>query len=316
MKINKLINNTSKSIVTIIALIIACMSMNNFYKITIGFVANDFEGGLFHLTIMIAYFLPVLAFMGYFCNYYVKKFNKIANVIYSTIISAISIFVLIGVFTNVDIYLSNHSFGVYGAMPSLLGGFPIDAIITSVALLIMQGYNVSLVIKENHKLSFVKEKWYSLGYFKINIFEYLILCVLSLLVFFFAGDFFSGLLMLKNGIYDPKFFFILAWLLIGSIGNLLAYVFKVEKQIKEKKNKIIYFVSNILVNGLLVVLFVLFGKLYPNYIPTIAKPLFPITFSKSIPIEMMMLFGIQALAVLASLIKIVITLLKKENNAK
>ena len=105
MKINKLINNTSKSIVTIIALIIACMSMNNFYKITIGFVANDFEGGLVHLTIMIAYFLPVLAFMGYFCNYYVKKFNKIANVIYSTIISAMSIFVLIGVFTNIDIYL-------------------------------------------------------------------------------------------------------------------------------------------------------------------------------------------------------------------
>jgi hypothetical protein len=31
---------------------------------------------------------------------------------------------------------------------------------------------------------------------------------------------------------------------------------------------------------------------------------------------MMMLLGIQALAVLASLIKIVITLLKKENNAK
>ena len=71
-------------------------------------------------------------------------------------------------------------------------------------------------------------------------------------------------------------------------------------------------VPKILVNGLLVVLFVLFGKLYPNYIPAIAKPLFPITFSKSIPIEMMMLFGIQALAVLVCIVKILITLLKKE----
>ena len=302
LNVKNFFKNNYKTLFTILMLLIACTSVNNFYKITVGYVANEFEGGLFHLTIMIAYFLPYLCFAVYFCNYYVKKLNKLANMIYSLIIIAISIFVLIGVFSNIDVYLKNY----------LLGGFPIDAMITSVVLLIAQGYNISLIVKPNHKLAHLKENWYSLNAFKINIFEYLLLTIVSLLVFFFTGDFISGLLMIENVIYDPKFIFILLWLLLGSMGNLLAYVFKFENKIKTKKNKIIYLASNILVNGLLVVLFVLFGKLYPNYIPAIAKPLFPITFSKSIPIEMMMLFGIQALAVLVCLVKILITLLKKE----
>lgn len=312
MKINKLINNTSKSVVTVILLIIACMSMNNFYKMTVGLVASNFEWGVFRLSIMVSYFLPIVAFLLYFCNYYVKKFNKLANIISSFVISVISILTLIGVFTNIDVYMQNHSLGVYGAMPSLLGGFPIDAIIISVVLLISQGYNILLVIKPDSKLKVIKEQMYSLDCFKINIFEYLFLSIVALLVFFFTGDFFSGLLMIENAIYDPKFIYILLWLLLASMGNMLVYVFKYENKLQTKKSKIIYLASVILINVLLVVLYVILGKAYPNYIPSIAKPLFPIAFSKSIPIEMMLLFGLQALAVVVFLVKVIIVLIKKE----
>ena len=189
----------------------------------------------------------------------------------------------------------------------------LDAIITCVVLLAIQAYNISLVIKPNHKYAFLKESWYSLNTFKLSVFEYLPLCIISLLIFFFAGDAASGLLMIENVVYDPKYIFILLWLLLGTMGNLLSYVFKVENKINEKKNKVLYLLANILVNVILVALYIVFDKTSPDYIPQIAKPLFPITFSKSIPIEMMFVFGLQALAILAVLVKLVIVLLKKYN---
>ena len=314
MKINKLLNSKVKTIITVFFLIFTCLCMNNFYKMTLGFVANNFEDGMFLINISIAYILPFICFITYFYNYYIKKISKVSNIIYSSLVITISIITLIYTFKYIDVYVSNNSLGAYNALPSLLGGFPYDAIITSIVLIIVQVYNVFVLVNPSHKLSSIKHNFYSLGYFKINIFEYIIMCVIALLSFFFVGNSASGLLMLENVIYDPKYIFVLLWLVLIPMGNLFCYTFKFETRIHNKSNKLLYLGLLLLANIIIFGLEILFEAIHPNYIVDVAKALFPITFSASIPVEMMMIYAIQAIAVLIIIIKVIYYSLSKKEN--
>ena len=140
------------------------------------------------------------------------------------------------------------------------------------------------------------------------------MCVIALLSFFFVGDFASGLLMLENVIYDPKYIFVLLWLVLIPMGNLFCYTFKFETRIHNKSNKLLYLGLLLLANIIIFGLEVLFEAIHPNYIVDVAKALFPITFSASIPVEMMMIYAIQAIAVFIIIIKVIYYSLSKKEN--
>ena len=84
MKIKKFLTlKNIKTIVTVILFIYTCLFTQGFYKATTGFVASKFENALFILTMVVAYVTPVIWFLFYFCNYYVKKCNRLFTLIYS-----------------------------------------------------------------------------------------------------------------------------------------------------------------------------------------------------------------------------------------
>ena len=77
MKIKKLLTfNNIKTIFTIILFIGAALFTSNFYKTTIGLIANKYEEAMTLNTIVFAYLVPVIAFILYFANYYVKQVEK------------------------------------------------------------------------------------------------------------------------------------------------------------------------------------------------------------------------------------------------
>lgn len=303
MIINKILNNKVKTIITIILLVFACFSMNGFYKITLASVANAFDTHLFLINMMVSYILPFICFVIYFYNYYVKKISKKANIIYSSITIALSIFVLINTFRYLDVYMNNNALGVYESMPSLLGDYPNDGLLSMILILLVQIYNLFVLFKPNHKLASIKENYYSLGYFNFSLSNYLLLCLFALVAFFEVGNMVSGFIMIQNVIYNPKYIFVLLWLLLGVFGNFLFYVFKAETRIKTKKNKLIYLGYIISINVILIGLFIIFEITDPNFIAYIAKPLFPITFTASVPVEMMYIFLIQILTLISTIRK-------------
>jgi hypothetical protein len=147
---------------------------------------------------------------------------------------------------------------------------------------------INWLVDENllsNKLFELKESNYSLGYFKLKLVEYIPLAILGIFVFFTVGDFVSGLISIENMLFDAKYIFLLLWVLTIPTINLLSFVFKVEQKEVLFRNKMIYLSSLILINMVFGLLLLVFEMVDPNFIVQVGKPLFPITFSVSIPIE-------------------------------
>ena len=308
--INKISLNVKKNILTIVLFVCASLFMNNFYKSTLGFIANNFEGGLTLITIILNYILPVLCFIVYFINYYIKPLNRVANAIYSVLVVLLASFSLYGIFSNIGLYASNNALGVYQALPSIILLFPYDGIIVNIVLILVQVFNLLLVFNPQHKLAYLKDQLYSLDKFNIRWFELPIILVVGIWSLFSLGDFVCGLNSIANALYDIKYLFLLIWVGLIPLMNLTGLLFKFENRIESKKNRILYLLSIICANALFIGLFFMFETIYPNFVVGVGKPLFPITYSISLPIEIMILIGVQVLSTVVCLIKVLITATK------
>ena len=312
MKIKNLLTfKNIKAIVTVIFFVAVCMFAQNFYKCTVSYIANNYVDGMFMPTMIGAYVIPVICFLCYFCNYYVKRFNKVATLIYSPIITIASVFILVNIFANISVYVSNNALGGYGCLPSIIIGFPYDMILVHVGLIVVQVINVLSVIKPECKISQFKEHLYTLDYFKINIFEYLLLAIISILTCLFTGLFVCGLSALGNIVDDVKYIYLLLWYLVP-VFNLICLVFKFERKFTDKKVKVLYLLSLIVVNVVFASLYFIFEKLDPNFIVQIGKPLLPITFSISKRIELLIHLITQGIGCFLFLVKVPLVLLKKD----
>lgn len=309
--INKISLNTKKNILTCFLLLCASLFMHNFYKSTLGFIANNYEGGLTLITIILNYILPVICFIVYFINYYIKPLNRVANAIYSVLVILLASFSLYGIFSNIELYVSNNALGVYQALPSIILLFPYDGIIVNIVLILIQVFNLLLVFNPNHKLAYLKEQLYSLDKFNIRWFELPIVLVVGIWSLFSLGDFVCGLNSIANALYDIKYLFLLVWVGLVPLMNLICLVFKFENKIESKKNKLVYLLSIVGINALFVGLFFLFETMHPNFVVGVGKPLFPITYSISLPIEIMILIGVQTASSFVGLVKTLVALLKK-----
>ena len=305
--------NIRKTDVTLLLFFFASLFMHNFYKITLGSIANDFSDPTLTIPMIVSYVLFVICFICYFINYYLKKFNKVASLIYSTIVVGVAVFALVGIFQRLDVYISNNNLGVYSSLPSIFIQFPYDAILINVVLILVQVYNVSTIVKPNHKYAYLKEKGYALNLFKVRIYDFLFVLVVTICSLFTLGDFVCGLNAIENALHDPKYVFLMAWVLMPVI-NLFIIMFRFENNLKTKVHKFIYFGSIILVNLLFIGLFFIFEACDPNFVAVIGKPLFPITFSISLPVEIYILIGVQAVGMVVALKKIAYLLLKKEKS--
>ena len=303
--------NTIKTIVTIMLCFITCLFMNGFYKSLSGFIANNFDDPIMMVAMLISYIIPVICFFTYFYNYYIKRIDKLSSIIYSSLVIVGSIVSLILIFININVFALNNSLGAYESIPSIILMFPYDMILTHIVLIIIQIFNLCTVFRPNSKLFELKESNYSLGYLKLKLVEYIPLAILGIFAFFTVGDFVSGLISIENMLFDAKYIFLLLWVLTIPTINLLSFVFKVEQKEILFRNKMIYLSSLILINMVFGLLLLVFEIVDPNFIVQVGKPLFPITFSVSIPIEIFILLAIQFISIVVDVVKIILCIKKR-----
>ena len=300
-----------KNILTIILFVCVCLFTQGFYKSTVTFVANKFLNGLFILTLVVSYLIPVLCFLFYFCNYYVKKFNKAVTLVYSPIVIILSIGALINIFQNLDVYVRNNLLGVYQTIPSPLFGFPFDCIIVLSVLIAVQVLNIIAAVKPEGKVANIKNAVLDAGRLDIHVLEYIPYAILALLACLFAGLFVCGLSAIENVLYDVKYIYLLLWYLVPCF-SLICIVLKVENKAKTDSRKLAHLFSIVGLNVVFLVLYFVFEAIHPDFVVTIGKPLLPITFSVSMRIELFVMMGTQGLAALILLIKSALIIFKKK----
>ena len=292
----------------------ACTCMYNFYKSLSGFIANGFREPLVMIPIISTFALPALCFCVFFYAVYVRKINKIATIIYAVLVIVVGVWNCVGLSFNAYLYASNHRLGGYDTLLNLAFGFPYDGWIYTVALLLAQVVNLICITKPQSKLALGKDGFFNKqGVCSLGLVEYLLVCVLAILVFVFVGAAVRAIGAFENALYDGKFIFLWLWVLLVPAMNLGYLVLKPEKRVQSKKAKLIFLCAGIGVNALFGVLLWVFEITSPSFMVHIAKPLFAIAFSVSLPIEMVGILGIMAISVVIYAVKICLILFKRKS---
>ena len=294
----------TKLYVVTLLFMLSSVFMYNMYKSLSGFIANGFRDGLMMLSIVTCYLLPVICFYFYLYNYHVKKINKIVKLVYSSIVAAIAIFNLTQIFTYLPLYISNNELGGYETLLSIGFGFPYDGLIINFVLIVVQVINIITTLKPNIKLAKYEDYLTHHGLLHLNIIEYILLFLLGILTNVFIGAFIIGFEAIENALYDGKYIYMMLLVLIIPTINFLTLLIKPNRVFKNKK--ILTLLVPLGINFLFLGLFILFESIYPSFMVNIAKPLFPITFSVSLPIEMLIIILIISISSIIYLVKLFI----------
>lgn len=83
-----------------VLLLFASFYMYDFYKCLSGFIANGFREPLVMLPMITSFFLPVLCFLFYFYDFFVRAINPVVKAVYS---------VVVAIYAAVDLALDRKS---------------------------------------------------------------------------------------------------------------------------------------------------------------------------------------------------------------
>ena len=309
-KTNKIINITL-SAVTVLLFFLSCFFTYDFYKCLSGFIANGFREPLVMLPLILTYLAPVLAFLFFFYDFFIKSITKPLKVVYVSLILVLSVFCLVGIITNFSVYVSNNALGVYESLPSIIIGFPYDGIVINAVLILAQVYNIFGLIKPKCAIIKIKEYAKRNGAVSVSGVEYVLISLIAIFSFVFIGSGLSGFIAIENALFDGKYLFLMAWLFFVSLANLLLLIFKIEKRDLKKQTKIITLSSVIALNLIFAILVLIFEIVHPDFMIYIAKPLFMIAFSVSLPIEQVVMFAITIICVVVFIIRLIKLIRKK-----
>ena len=311
MKTKKIITNAVFGTL----LLFACFYMYDFYKCLSGFIANGFREGIVMLPMVLSFLLPVLCFLFFFYQFYVKNVHRVAKIVYSSLVILYAILCLVFIFVNIKLYASNNRFGVYDALPSIIVHFPYDMIIVHFALILLHAFFIVITVIENTGVSRFVNSLGQYGFFKLHIAEYIALCVLSIIVFVFTGSAITATFTsFSNAFYNYRYIFLLLWVFIIPMMNLIYLVFKPAKATNSFPLKVGILGGGIGINALFGLLLLIFELTYPDFMVHIGKPLFLIAFSVSLPIEMGIILGIMALGTVVMAVQLILTIIKRVKN--
>ncbi len=320
MKMNKSLDSISAFIARVapsVALLLACFYAYDFYKCLSGAIANGFRNALLILPMTLAFLLPVLCFMFYFYDFYVCATAPAARVIFSSFAVIYAIADLVFIFANMDIYSANHTLGVYDALPSIGLRFPYDMIVVLISIIVLNVFAAVAGFKRESRIVTLVNGIKKRQALRLRILEYLALCVLAIVVFVFAGSaLYAAFSAYENAFYDFRYVFLILWVLIIPMGNLVLLTVKPEKMNIKKSAKVAWLSGGIAANVVFGLLFWILELTYPDFLVHIGKPLFTIAFSVSLPIEPAIILGIMALSVLVLTARLFLLLLRRESTAK
>ena len=308
-------NNVKKALIYTLGavlLLFSCFYMYDFYKCLSGFIANGFREASVMLPMVLSFFLPVLCFLFFFYDFYVKSVHRVAKIVFSSVVILWASVNLGFIFSNISLYASNNRFGVYDALPSIIVHFPYDMIIVHSALILLAMFDIFCAAKSDTPPAIFIKSFKQNELFRLKSWEFLLLCVLAILVFVFSGAAVTATFTaLSNAFYDFRYVFLLLWVGLIPLINLAYLVVKPEKLIGSKLGAGLTLGAGILTNVIFALLLLIFELTYPDFMVHIGKPLFLIAFSVSLPIEMGVILGIQAIGTVAMTTKLILTLVNK-----
>ena len=297
-------------LLTAVLLLCCCLFMYDFYKCLSGFIANKFREPQVMLPMISSYLLPVVCFLFYFYDCYVRKVGKAARWIYAGLVVVASIVNLTGIFGNFSVYASNNRLGVYETIPSIILAFPYDAIVFHILLLMAQAFSVVELIKPEGKVAAFKDEYLRKERVSLTVVEYLLLSVAAILAFVFFGSSLCAINAFENVLYDGKFLFLWLWLLLPLL-TVIGLVWKVEKRNIAKGKKVVLLSVGAGLNVLFGLLFLLFELTSSGFIVQVGKPLFSIAFSISFPVEPLIMVAFTVLGAVLFASKLIAVLRQK-----
>ena len=310
-------NNAKKALIHTLGavlLLFSCFYMYDFYKCLSGFIANGFREASVMLPMVLSFLLPVLYFLFFFYDFYVKSVHRVAKIVFSSVVILWASVNLGFIFSNISLYASNNRFGVSDALPSIIVHFPYAMIIVHSALILLAVFDIFCAVKSDTPPAIFIKSFKQSNLFKLKIWEYLPLCVLAILVFVFSGAAVAAAFTaLSNAFYDFRYVFLLLWVGLIPLINLAYLVAKPEKLLDSRLGSALTLGAGILTNVIFALLLLIFELTYPDFIVHIGKPLFLIAFSVSLPIEMGVILGIQAICTVAMTAKLMLTFARKRH---
>ena len=267
-------------------MLFSCFFMCDFYKCLSGFVANGFREPLVMLPMILSFLLPVICFLFFFYDFYVRKIKRTAKIVYSSFVIAYAAAMLALIFSNISLYARNNALGVYESLPSIVLRFPFDMIIVLFVLIFVQVFNIFSVFKPKNRVATALFSLRQEGTIKLSLAEYIPLSTLAIVAFIFTGSGITACFSaFANVYYDARFFFLILWVSFIPLGNLLTLALKPEKMKISKRGKILTLEAAIAINAGFTLLFVILELTHRNFIVHVGKPMFLIAFSVSMPIE-------------------------------
>ena len=293
-------------------LLYSCFYMYDFYKCLSGFIANGFREATVMLPMILAFFLPVFCFLFFFYDTFVGKIKPPIKAGYAVFVILYAVADLALIFSNISLYASNNSFGVYDALPSVILHFPYDMIVLLSVLCAVEIFNLICLFKRGRRAEAIIEEIRMRGTVKVGVIEYIVLSVFAVVIFVFAGaSVYAVFSALSNALYDVRYVFLLLWVMLIPMGDLILVTLKPEKADISKKRKLAILGCGIFANIIFGILFLICELTLPDFMVHIGKPLFLITFSISLPIEACILFGIMALGALILAVRFILEVRKK-----
>lgn len=272
------------SLVVLLLFSLSSLFFYNAFKVGLSWITNSLQDSFQSWVMILSYLLPSVCFCFYFYSSFVKPNKKITRIIYSSIVSVISIFNIVGIAILFPIFSSNADLGVYESLSTVAFVFPYDGLIFNIIILFIQAYNFSLIIKPGHKFAYIKNAFTSYGFFRYSKHGFIGIAALGVVTMIFLGDFVCAFNAIENTLFDPKFIYLLLWILIIPLMNFIYFLVNPSIRKINEKTKIILYSINIGVNLIFGLLLLILELTSPSFIVGVGKPLFPIDYAISIPV--------------------------------
>ena len=301
------------TLLTLFLFALCCLFAWNFFRAFVAGLTDAFANAMTSIAMIGSYGLPVICFIVFFFDSFIKPNKKVSRYIYSilVILFGLANIVLLGL--NFQTLYENSQAGNFSNFTTIGLTYPLDALVVNCLIVILQGINLFILIKPKAKIAFIKDAFRSYGFFKFNIVEKIFITILALITMCFIGDFFNGFLAGGNVKYDGKFIFLMMMIFIIPIMNLIYFLTKPSTKLSSQKAKTIINSCLIGVNLLFAILFIVFVFVFPDFVAHVGKPLFPFDYAVSIPLGPYILLIIIVVSTVFQTINLVKNLLVKKD---
>lgn len=303
-------------ICTCVILLFVCFYTYDFYKCLSGFIANEFHEPLVMLPMMLAFLLPLIFFFVGFYDCFVRAIHPVVKAVCAVLAALAAIAELVLIFFNISLYASNHALGVYDSLPGIGLHFPYDMIVILLALLAWQILLLAAADRKGTRMGAFWQSCKQRGTLRIRVWEYVPLCLLAFFACMFTGSAISAACTaFANAFYDARYVFVLLWFMLIPMANLVVLTLKPERMQMPKRKKLAVLGSLLAANVIFGLLFWILEFTRPDFMVYVGKPMLPLTFLSSLPIEPGIAFGIMGIGSLVVAVRMIRVAVKCKERA-